>query len=357
MNRLDRYVGRIVLGAFAAATLFFVFLMVVVDLLTRLPGYLTKSDARGFELAWVLIDYYLGLLPVLFVTVTPFTTVIACMFSIARLQNANEVVPMLFVGRGIQRVLAPMLACGLLAGLLMIGCWQWVVPGVSATLAASQAELREGRDSLRGIVDEARGETERRLYAEEFDPRAHTLQGVAMLTEGALAADTSLVTASLATWDAERRDWALTGGRRSTRHEAGPVSWLERGDLTPDLLLQRSRDSIEPDALSYTELVEVIEQRPTRADLRLALHRHFTYPLANLVLLLLALPLGVRYERGSRIERLLLAIGLCGGYLMVDLICHSLGKRGEVLHPVVAAWAPTILFGSLGVVMFGSTRT
>jgi lipopolysaccharide export LptBFGC system permease protein LptF len=51
----------------------------------------------------------------------------------------------------------------------------------------------------------------------------------------------------------------------------------------------------------------------------------------------------------------LIAITLCAGYTLLDITCQSLGQRG--LNPVVAAWAPTILFGSLGVVLFGSTRT
>jgi lipopolysaccharide export LptBFGC system permease protein LptF len=70
---------------------------------------------------------------------------------------------------------------------------------------------------------------------------------------------------------------------------------------------------------------------------------------------LLALPFAVFYERGSRIERVLLAIAVCGGYMLMDLVCQSLGQRG--LHPIVAAWSPTIVFGALGIVLFGSTKT
>ena len=104
------------------------------------------------------------------------------------------------------------------------------------------------------------------------------------------------------------------------------------------------------------ELAELIQLRPNRKDVRLAFHRHITYPLANLLLLLLALPMAVRFERGSRIDRILIAIGLCGGFMLVDMICQSLGQRGD-LHPIVAAWSPTILFGSLGIVLFGGIRT
>ena len=88
----------------------------------------------------------------------------------------------------------------------------------------------------------------------------------------------------------------------------------------------------------------------------IAFHYRLTWPLANLVLLLLALPFAVHFERGSKIGRVILAIAICGGYLVVDLTCQNLGRQ-EYLHPIVASWTPTILFGSLGMVMFGGMRT
>jgi lipopolysaccharide export system permease protein len=358
MSMLDRYVGRIVLGAFGACLLFFLFLTILIDLLNNLPRYIDRAaeqDLGGMQLAAYLGLYYLKLLPVLFTTVTPFVTVIACMFSVARLQNANEVVAMLFTGRSIHRILGPMLLCGSLAGLSMAACWQWVVPQVGASIAADETFLRRGSAVQTNLVHELRGETDQFLYVSEYDPVAKTMRGVRMLTETTLAIETTLTSAVEAVWDAAQRDWRLEGGTLTSRDRERPQAWLLRSDVTPEILLQRSRDTIDPETLSYTDLVELAESRPNRADVRLALHRHFTYPLANLLLLLLALPFAVRYERGSRVERVLIAITLCAGYTLLDITCQSLGQRG--LNPVVAAWAPTILFGSLGVVLFGSTRT
>jgi lipopolysaccharide export system permease protein len=359
MKLLDRYVGRIALGAFTASLLFFLFLSVLVDLLNNLPRYADRAARQGlggFDLALYLGLYYVKLLPVLFTTMTPFATVIAGMFTVARLQHANEVVPMLFVGRSIQRVLRPLLWLGLVAGLAMAGCWQWVVPHVGAALASDETFLRHGSAVQKFLVHEVHGAETQRFYVHEFDPVAATLQKVELLVQGTLANDVSRTRAASAQWDPEHRDWRLTDGWLLRGKLETPQQWLGRSDLTPAVLVQQSRDTIDPETLSYTELLELAERRPNRADVRLALHRHVTYPLANLLLLLLALPMAVFYERGSRVERVLGAMGLCGGYMMLDLTCQSLGQNGLV-HPVVAAWTPTILFGSLGAVLFGSTRT
>ena len=358
MNRLDRYVGKIALGAFGACLLFFLFLMVVVDLLTNLAKYARIAEEKelgGLQMAMELGPFYLKQLPVLFTAVTPFATVIAGMFTVARLHGANEVVPMLFVGRSIFVVLRPLLWIGVLAAVLMAACWQWVVPVVSPSLAQQTKFLEEGREEEKFLVHEVHGDVSQYFYVVRYEPKKQRISDLSMLVVGTLAEDTVNFKADHAVWDDDQKDWRLENGWRITTRLDEPVEWLGRPDVTPAVLLLQSREEVSPETMSYTELAELSATR-NRADLRLALHRHITYPLANLLLLLLALPMAVRYERGSRIDRILAAIGLCAGYLLCDLTCQRLGQR-DLLHPIVAAWTPTIVFGSLGAVLFGSTKT
>lgn len=361
MTLLDRYVWRIVLGAFGAGLLFFLFLTILLDLFNSLPKYAARAAEHGLgsiDLAAYLAVYYVKLLPVLFTSVTPFVSVIAGMFTVARLQTANEVVAMLFVGRSIRRVLRPILLCGALGGVAMAACWQWVVPHVGASIVEAESFLRESRPEYRRLVHEVEspvgGET-LRLYVHTFDPAAAKMRGVRMLSESPLEIENSQLSADAATWDEARKDWRLDGGRITTRAGERPVEWLGRPELTPALLLQRSRDHIDPETLSYSDLLDLVRTRPNDPSFRLALHRHVTYTLSCVLLLLLALPMAVFYERGSRLRRLLAAIALCGGYALMDLTCQSLGRQG--LHPVVAAWSPVIVFGSLGVVLWTGTKT
>jgi lipopolysaccharide export system permease protein len=53
---------------------------------------------------------------------------------------------------------------------------------------------------------------------------------------------------------------------------------------------------------------------------------------------------------------MVLALAVCGGYLVSDLVAQKLGSRGT-LHPVVAAWLPTVLFGSLGLVLYDAVHS
>ena len=82
-----------------------------------------------------------------------------------------------------------------------------------------------------------------------------------------------------------------------------------------------------------------------RRDFDLAFQSHFTFPLANLILLILALPFSLSFERGRRIERVVFAVAVCALYLVVDLTCQNLSRSGG-LHPVFASWLPPIVFGA-----------
>ncbi len=360
MGRLDRYVGRIFVGAWCASLVFLLLISVLVDLLNGLGGYIDKADKAGLGtlgLLWQLLVYYLQLIPFFFVTVAPFVTVIAGMFAMARLMASHELHPMLFAGRSMARVLRPMLVAAAASGALMAGCWQWVLPAMGEALARSQSTLQGAEATLEGVVMEPKDGAVRRLHVRTYYPDTRRMVDVSMLIEGSGTGDAALVRAPEARWDERVGDWRLTDGLvRRGQSSVSAREWLQEPALTPEAVRQQGRSDLEPEVLGYDELLEVMRLRPQRADVRMAWHRHITYPLANLVLLMLALPFTIHFERRSRIERVLGAILICGAYLLTDLTCQSLGLRGYV-QPVVAAWAPTILFGSLGVVLFGSLKT
>ena len=356
---LDRYVGRAVLGSFGAALLFFLVLTVILDLLNNLGSYLENVDKQGMstlQLFWFLAGYYARLTPFSFVTLAPFATVIGCMFAVARMIGQNELQPMLFVGRSMRRVLRPALICGALCALAMGACWQWVVPRIAVQVTDAQNFLAGDRGIKNVVLEQRSSNGFVGLRVRHYDPDTQRLEGVIFVREGVVPGDALLVRAPAGSWDARVGDWRLEHGLVETGKLAKPKDYLGAPDWTPATILQRGQEDVPCDLLSYTELAEMRRLRPNRIDVAMALHRHITGPLANVILLLLALPFAVHFERGSRVERVLGAIAVCAAYLLFDLTCQNLGQSGWQ-NPVVMAWTPTILFGSLGVVLFGSMRT
>lgn len=359
IGRLDRYVAKTVLGSFVATLLFVMFLWVVLDLLLNMTDYVgvaNEQDLGLFQLLLLWGQFHLVSLPLVFVLVAPFVTVIGCMFAVARLMSHNELAPMVFTGRSMRRVLQPCMLMAVISAGAMAVTWEVVLPMLSSSIDELSGSLRKGErgTSLQSLALSS-ADRRQRLMCDSYSPKSQTMYGVVMVDFGSRKEDLSEVIATSATWNEAKQDWELEDGRwRSGRH-GREREWLQMTGATPRMLWLSGRDD-KMSSQSYSELLDLIALSPSRDDLIVRLHAQITWPLANILLLLLALPFAVQFERGSRIGRTVLAILICGAYLVVDLTCQNLGQR-EYLPAVLAAWTPAILFGSLGSVMFGSVRT
>jgi lipopolysaccharide export system permease protein len=363
IGRLDRYVALAVAGAYAAALLFLVAMFVVFDLLFEMDNYLQAAEAAdigAFHLIVMLAEYHLVQMPIVFVTIAPFVTVIASMFALSKLMAANEVSPMLFTGRSLFRILRPMLAAAAFSAVAMGATWQWVIPNIAEQHERLGATLTGSKLTLPRITVRAKDNPRQELFCREYDRGLQKMIGVIVYNRGSSPGDGIYLEAAAATWNPEAKDWELVDGWRKVgefgKREIVPQHSLGMAGVTPRLITDSVKAQKQTSTMSYTELRDLIRLRPGKSDYLLAFHVHFTFPLANLVLVLLALPFAVNFERGRRIERVVFAILICAGYLVVDLICQNLAFDNYI-HPIVAAWTPTIVFGSLGAVVFGGMRT
>lgn len=360
--RLDRYVVSTLLGSYLGALMIVVFLYILFDLLINFGHYTAVAESRGISFGSVLgvwSRYHFVSVPWLFVASAPFLTVVAGMFAVSKLMSANEIVPMLFTGRSMFRVLRPVFALAVLSALTMGAVWQWVLPVVNPELDQLAQRLAKGdfEAGTRNLVLSSPRDVDLVLMCDRYLHALQRMDGeVTMVRRGARAGDAREVWARGAVWHPEREDWQLESGAEHSRDTIRPREWLGMEGLTPDLLNRVGKEKQLTSLLSYSDLLQLQALRPGQPSFVVGFHTHFTFPLANIILLLLAIPFAVHFERGSKVGRVALAIVVCAAYLVIDMICQNLGHKAWV-HPVVAAWSPTILFGSLGAVMIGGIRT
>lgn len=363
-GRMDRYLGRAVIEAYVATALTFVLIVVLFDLLANAGQYLRVAneslDISTLGLIGLLIEFYACWLPGMFLSFAPYVTVIASMFAVSKLTSANEIVPMVFSGRSMFRVLRPVIAIAVASTLAMGAVWEWVAPMMSARFLILKDMLEQGRvdDAAKGVLVHA-GSGQQVLFCEKYRHRLQQMEDVTVYDRGAAGEGPSIYRARFADWEADGAGrWVLREGVR--RHGDRIVPWpaLALPGITPDTVWHLSRGSHpeQVQLLSYSELLRLRELRPGRHDLKLQFHVHITMPLANIILVLLTLPLAVYFERGSRAERVVFAILVCAAYLVFDLTSRSLGLR-QFVDPAVAAWGPVIVFGAFGAVFYSSVRT
>jgi lipopolysaccharide export LptBFGC system permease protein LptF len=165
------------------------------------------------------------------------------------------------------------------------------------------------------------------------------------------------VKAPRAVWDDDR--WRLFDGQQVVMGDVQEVSEarvFSEPEFTPKMALTFRRAQDNPLELSFGEVRELIRRDPDNIIYRTLLQYHLTFPLANLVLLLVGIPVMLGYERGRGAERMALGGLLSLFYFGTDFVFRSLGLGGGV-SPLMASWMPVLAFGSLGVVLYDSMRT
>ena len=164
------------------------------------------------------------------------------------------------------------------------------------------------------------------------------------------------------------RHLGYVSAMRYAKGPGGRKGWypLRGSDVTHDLdfpldtdLTPRDLEIASPGLrhLSVEDLRHLIARKPHDLDLQLRMHEHFAYPLGGVILLLLGLPLVLRGGGKSPYMAVGMSLLLSVGWFALAHLFRRMGATGDVIDPLLGAWLPVLLFGSLGLVLFESIRT
>ena len=110
--------------------------------------------------------------------------------------------------------------------------------------------------------------------------------------------------------------------------------------------------------LNIFELYRLCKEHAGSFEFEVNFHNRIVDPLRGIVLLLIGVPfiLGKEGLNRSRFLGILKAILVCAAFYTLGFVATNLGRHGH-LQPVLAAWAPTMMFGSVGLLMFDSMQS
>lgn len=370
-GRIDRYVLGHFVQSYLTAMLLMTGLFMVIDMASNLDDYLETWPDGSTVPASVLIKYYVLNLPYLFLQVAPFVTLIAGMFTVSKLLKAREVTAILSAGVSARRMLVPLF----LAGVVLAG-------GMFMLREVLSLGFAQKRDTLRYVLEEQRldeqyenlaviGGPSTTVLVDTFEPRP--AEGGAPRAEGLLAilrrddagglTSYTRIDAPEATWNGV--DWDLTDGlsrKFDLDDESRAVGALPQPTLgpkyglTPEKALTFKRANEAPLELTFGEVQELMRLDPYDRSYQTLWHYHLTFPLANVILLLVGIPLMFTYERGKGSERIAIGGLLCVFYYAADFVFRTLGIKGQ-LSPLLSAWIPVLVFGAVGIMLYDALRS
>lgn len=352
MKTLTRYASVSLLLHLAVALVLFVSLLQLLDLLSSAEDVMVWHGGSSAA----LLRHVLLRLPDLAAAALPFSVLVAALMVLAKLANNNEVLALKAAGVSYYGLLAAFLpAAVLVAGAYFLLSDQ-LAPAFSREFAAwnaearlrTQAPPRDGEERGNWIRD---GDTRVRVDAIADDGRR--LLGVTLFICDEAGIEVRQVSAREARYAEER--WTLFDAEQLEIGGAPGGDTTRAASLAWDTSLAPGQfaDLWAPaTTLGLTELMGFAahpEQGNRPANVyETWMHKRLATPFTVFLMILLSAPVAQGFQR-QRSLGLELAVGMGLGFLffVTDGLLLALGEAGA-LPPALAAWAPMVLFASIG---------
>jgi len=349
VTRIERHLFFRILGGYAlftsALVLFFIILHYV--------EYADDFMSRGAQMREVFLVYYPAYIPEIVRLISPLSLFLSALYLTARMAMQLQFMALHAAGVSTLRLLLPYA----LAGLLVAGVLFWV--GGFLAPVTQRTVLKWDAQYLRDEKAEPQTSDLFRQHAEDsyltvgyYDPEAQTGYRISLIRfDGAQIVHR--VDVSRMVFLSETGNWRLEDGveRTLTAEGLDVRTMIFQRDTTlnlgPAQLAQTARD-VEamtiPEARVY---LEALLRTGTRASGAPWVHYHvkYAYPVAHLLLALLAVPVAVHRRRSGMAVPMATGLFLAFAYLALQKLIEPFGYIG-VLAPAWTAWLPHLLFAS-----------
>ncbi|MFL6215056.1 MAG: LptF/LptG family permease [Blastocatellia bacterium] len=317
----------------------------------------------------VVINYLIFLLPMIVNYITPMAALVAVMVTFGLLQKTSQVVALTASGQSVYRLALPALVASILLSGFVFFNQDYVLPFTNPVqnnyrhliingVVPPQTYYQRNAKWLFGL--------ESRIFSYYADPDVanNRLKRLNIID---LRRDpfgiSRRIYAKSATWDAATGEWVLANGWERRFDGERPIYYAafdeQRVRLAegPDYFKKDLRGA---NSLTLAELQRKITDLQQMGfdvlDLRIALQSKIAFPLACLVMVIVALPFSFSVGKRGALYGVALGIAIGLVYWGALSLFEQMG-RYEMLPPVLAAWGPNLLFGAGGLYLFLTART
>ena len=360
---LDRYLIREFLIGYGIAVGVVLGLRVTLDLFAQFDEFVEQGEGTGSEtvsrVLMSILSYY-G--PRLFEYFRDFSGMIimaAAAFSLVRMKRDNEFVAILASGVSLKRVMAPILAMGLVFNGLMIADQELLLPRIADRLALEIDDVNGIRSMPLPLLNDGDDYV---FTAELFEAEYQRLVNlyVIMRLDGDYAGEILAPQAVWVSQDEENDEgyWSLHEGVQIIEGKSHELTRFPTTLSPRRLLLQRHSNF--KSLLDSRQLRQLLNEGDLRqSDYQVTLNElyfRFTDPIINMLMLLLALPLLVSRDlRGQGRSSLLLALAGPVSCFVFTFACKLMVV--EWWDPMLAAWLPIIVFSPLALLALDNLKT
>jgi LPS export ABC transporter permease LptG len=364
---LDRYIGKIYLRIFG---LTFAALVGIFQISTFID--LSDKLFKGTATAGMLAQYMWYQTPQYIYWCIPLSVLIGGLVTVGILTRTSELIVMRACGISLYRAAAPLLVFAVVAGGVLFAFEENVLAYSNRRADALRHVIRGGSPRTFDILDRRwtlgrNGEIYNYVYFDprrhelsgfsvfRFAPRAWRLQGRAFYKTVSFSGQATGFEPSV-TWQA-RDGWVREFDRQVEERVYRPVDHAELLVEPPQYFMTEQTDA---ERMTYAQLKRyIVELRASGINVteyEVALHRKVSFPWVTIIMTLIALPFAVTTGRRGAMYGIGLGIVLALVYWVTMSVFGAIGASG-VIHPLLAAWAPNILFAAAAAYLLLTVRT
>ncbi len=368
---LDTYLGReyirvFVLGVGALLAIFYI--STFIDLVDKL--------FRGDTTTAMLLRFFYFQTPLFLYYVIPIAVLVASLVTIGVLTKNNELMVMRACGISLYRTALPLFVFALAASALLYLLQERILaparreadrleriirkwPALISPLDRRWAVGADGSMYHYEFFDAASNRFSR-LHVYRLDESSWTLRGIVFARDATPAGKPTPQEGSAIAWTGKQgweRVFAPGGRVQDSQVKYQPFDTRELVLEPPNYFKSEIPDS---DMMTYGQLKDFIGRlQGSGADAAryvVALQRKIAFPLMTLIMTLLAVPFAVMTGRRGALYGIGTALVIAIAYRIAESVFGAFGIGG-LLPPVLAAWAPNMLFGAAAGYLMLTVRT
>lgn len=368
---IDTYILREYLRVFAlgvVALLAIFYISTFIDMMDKL--------FRGETTITVILRYFAFETPQFIYYVIPMSILVAALVTVGVMTKNNELLVLRACGISLYRAMAPLVAAALVASGSLFALQERVLASTNREADRLEARIRGWPEPATPLTQHWRVGTSGDIYHFDlFDPGANrfarmhvyhidqeswSLRSFAYVNEAWLVPDPG----SNGTLVQVRgqRGWHRELGPGRAQNEDLHVKYEAVDERTLGLEPPDHFASSVPlaDQMTYRELQSYIAQLQASGansvSYLVELQRKIAFPLVTIVMTLIAVPFAITTGRRGALYGIGIGIVLAIVYFIMMSLFVAFGKGG-LLAPMLAAWAPNLLFGAAAVYMVLTVRT
>ena len=358
MTLINRYILRIYARLFGLSLAAFVGIYLLIDFFERVDDFIEA----GAPVSLYLI-YFFNKIPIIVVQILPLGVLMATFLTLGGLARTQELTALRAGGLSLARIASPLLWSALALSLATLLAQEYLVPLHAQKVNSLWSTQIKGRSDMTYSVEQIWFREGQDIYSiRQVLPSEGTMQGISVYEVDKDMQILRSIDAPTAVFGSQ--GWVFQNPIIRTFSPGGQLlsqKKLEHIRFPLDKTPQDFQTATpKEDELGFFKLYDLIKQQEAEGSdvtrLRVNMQSRLATPFASLVMAFLGIPFALQKGRASGPALgLALSIAIGISYHLLQAMLAALGFSG-VLPPLLAAWAPNMLFAMLGLYLLLSVR-